>query len=150
MSATIHPLTASRTLLIHSLLSLPPTLPPSFSPSFPPTLPLSFSPSLLPSHPPSFSLSLSLSLPLPLTLHSPHGLPSCPGHSQITLHIHRLAVHQIELKMTPQNIQQVLYDVCTIVKEIDTRITKFGLPLLPDPFVAASAFLVSFSDPAFS
>ena len=108
-------------------LAHPPSHPPSFLPFLHLTLPPSHPPFPL-AHPPSLLPSLPLTLPsCPPTLHSPHGCPSCSSHSQITLNIHWLAVHQIELQMAPQNVQQVLYDVCTIVKEIDTRLTKFWL-----------------------
>ena len=121
----IHLHLASRILLTHSILPISlllSTHPPSLSPPLilPPFHPPSH-PFLPPSSFPPSPTTLPSSLP---TLHPSHGWPACSSHSQITLHIHRLAVHQIELQMAPQNVQQVLYDVCTVVKE--TLIQVFG------------------------
>jgi len=78
------------------------------TPSPPPTL-YPHPPTLFPSHTSSF---------LPLTLHPPHGRPPYPCHPQAAVHVRWPTVHQVELEVTPEDIQQILYDVCTAVKEL--------------------------------
>ena len=73
-------------------------------------------------HPHSFTLlPTHTSSLLPLTLHPPHGCPPYPGHPQATVHVHQPTVHQVELEVTPENVQQILYSVCTTVNELAIR-----------------------------